>query len=55
MRPVCLLMISTLYTTLRYTLIKDKLADLIETKLNREGSPYLACNNRNSIFTLEKP
>ena len=46
---------STLYTTLPHTLIKDKLIDLIERTFNREGSPYLACNDRNACFTLEKP
>ena len=44
---------STLYTTLRHNLIKDKLIDLIERTFNREGSSYLACNNRNTFFTLE--
>ena len=42
---------STLYTTLPHNLIKDKLIDLIE----REGSPYLACYDRNAFFTSEKP
>ena len=56
MRPFCLLMIlSTLYTTLTHNLIKDKLIDLIERTFNREGSSYLACNNRNTFFTLENP
>ena len=55
-RPVCLLMISsTLYTTLPHNLIKDKLIDLIERTFNRDGSPYLACNDRNAPFTSEKP
>ena len=44
---------STLYTTLPYNLIKDKLIGLIERTFNRVGSPYLACNNK--IFTSEKP
>ena len=35
---------STLYTTLPHNLIKDKLIDLIERTFQREGSPYLACN-----------
>ena len=39
---------STLYTTVPHNLIKDKLIDLIERAFNREGSPYLACNDRNS-------
>ena len=46
---------STLYTTLPHNLIKDKLIDLIERTFQREGSPYLACNDRNSFFTLENP
>ena len=55
MRPVCLLMIfSTLYTTLPHNLIKDKLIDLIERTFLREGSPYLACNDRNTFLTSEK-
>ena len=56
MRPVCLLMIfSTLYTTLLHNLIKDKLIDFIERTFQRlpEGSPYLACNDRNA-FLLQK-
>ena len=46
---------STLYTTLPHNLIKDKLIDLIERTFQREGSPYLACNDRNAVFTSEKP
>ena len=41
---------STLYTTLPHNLIKDKLIDLIERTFQREGSPYLACNDRNAYF-----
>ena len=44
---------STPYTTLPQDLIKDKLIDLIERTFNREGSPYLACNDRNALFTSE--
>ena len=56
MRPVFLLMIfSTLYTTLPHYLIKDKLTDLIERTFQREGSPNIACNDRNAFFTSEKP
>ena len=56
MRPVCLLMIfSTLYTTLPHNLITDKLIDLTERTFQKEGSPYLACNDRNAFFTSEKP
>ena len=54
MRPACLHMIfSTLYTTLPHNLIKGKLIDLIEGTINREGPPYLACNDRNA-FLLRK-
>ena len=44
---------STLYTTLPHNLIKVKRIDLIERIFNREGSPYLACNDRNA-FLLRK-
>ena len=54
MRPVCLLMIFTIfYTTLPHNLIKDKLIDLNERTFQRESSPYLACNDRNA-FLLQK-
>ena len=46
---------STLYTTLPHNLMKDKLIDLIESTFQREGSPYLACSDRNAFFTSEKP
>ena len=46
---------STLYTTLPHNLIQDKLIDLIERTFQREGSPYLACNDRDVFFTSEKP
>ena len=45
---------STLYTTLPPTLIEVKLIDLIERTFQEEGSPYLACNDRNAFFTSEK-
>ena len=44
---------STLYTTLPPNLTKDKLIDLIERTFQREGSPHLACNDRNA-FLLRK-
>ena len=44
---------STLYTNLPHILIKDKLIDLIERTFQREGSPYLACNDINAFFTSE--
>ena len=46
---------STLCTTLPHNIIKYKLIDLIEGTFKRKGSPYLACNDRNAFFTLEKP
>ena len=42
---------STLYTTLPHNLIKEKLIDLIEWTFKREGSPYIACNERQAFFT----
>ena len=47
--------LSTLYTTLPHNLIKDKLTELIEQTFNREGSLYLACNDKNAFFTSEQP
>ena len=44
---------STLYTNLPHRLIKDKLIDLIERTSNREGSSYIACNDRNA-FSIVK-
>ena len=43
---------STLYTTLPHNLIKEKLTELIEQTFNREGSLYLACNDKNAFFLL---
>ena len=43
--------ISTLYTTLPHNLIKEKLINLIEWNFKREGSPYIACNERQAFFT----
>ena len=40
---------STLYTTLPHNVIKD----LIEWSFEREGFPYLGCNERNAFFTSE--
>ena len=45
----------TLYTTLPHYLFNDKLNDLIERTFYREGSPYLARNDRNALFTSVKP
>ena len=44
---------STLYTTLLHNLIKDILVDLIEKKIQREGSLYTACNDRHALFTSD--
>ena len=44
---------STLYTTLPHHLIKEKLINLIERTFKREGSPYIACNERQASFTSE--
>ena len=44
---------STLYTTLPHNLIKDKLVDLIERTFQREGSLYIACNDRNAFFSSD--
>ena len=46
---------STLYTTLPHNLIKEKLTEFIEQTFNREGSLYLACNDKNAFFTFEQP
>ena len=45
---------STLYTTLPHNLIKEKLTELIEHTVNREGSIYLACNDKNAFFYFYK-
>ena len=42
---------STLYTTLPHNPSKDKLVDLIEITFQREGSLYIACNDKNAFFT----
>ena len=44
---------STLYTTLPHNLIKDKLVDLIERTFQREGSLYIAYNDKNAFFTSD--
>ena len=44
---------STLFTTLPHNLIKEKLINLIEWTFKREGSPYIACNERQAFFTSE--
>ena len=42
---------STLYTTVPYNLIKEKLIKLIEWIYKTEGSPYIACNEKQAYFT----
>ena len=42
----------TLYTTLPHNLIKNKLTELIEQTFNREGSLYLACNDKMPFLLL---
>ena len=37
-----------------HNLIKEKLTELIEQTFNREGSLYLACNDKNAFFTSEQ-
>ena len=49
MQPVCLHMI------LPYNLIQEKRINLIERTFTREGSSYLAYNDRNTFFTFENP
>ena len=44
---------STLYTTLPHNLIKEKLINLFEWTFKKEGSPYIACNERQAFFTSE--
>ena len=46
---------STLFTTLPHNLIKEKLTELIEQRFNREGSLYLACNDKKFLFTSKQP
>ena len=42
---------STLFTTLPHNLIKERRINLIEWTFKREGSPYIACNERQAFFT----
>ena len=42
---------STLYITLPHNLVKEILVNLTEWTFNREGSPYIACNDRQAFFT----
>ena len=36
-------------------LIEEKLTELIEQTLNKNGSLYLACNEKRAFFTSEQP
>ena len=42
---------ATSLATYDFTLIKEKLINLIEWTFKREGSPYIACNERQAFFT----
>ena len=44
---------STWYSTLPHNLIKDKLVGLIEKTSHREGSLYVAWNDKNAFFTSD--
>ena len=48
-------MISPLSTTLPQNLIKEKLTAFIEQTFNKEGSLYLAANEKHIFFTSEQP
>ena len=43
---------STLYSTVPHNLVKEKLKELIEQTFNREGSLYLACNDKMPCLLL---
>ena len=54
MRPVCLHTIFLHYITpFPHNHIKDKLVDLIKRNFQREGSLYIAYNDRNAFFTSD--
>ena len=38
-----------------HNLIKEKLTELIKQTFNREGSLYLACNDKIALFTSKQP
>ena len=42
-------------TEVQWDNIRKKLTELIEQTFNREGSLYLACNDKNAFFTSEQP
>ena len=45
--------LSSLYTTLPHNLIMNKLVDLIDRIFQREGSLYIACNDRHAFFASD--
>ena len=47
---MCTYDFSNLYNTLLHNLIKEKLTELIEKIINREGFLYLACNENNAFL-----
>ena len=47
-------LLSILYCLVDIPLIKEKLTELIEQTFNREGSLYLACNEKRAFFTSEQ-
>ena len=51
---LCIYGFSTLYASLSNNLIKGKRIDHIERTSDGEGSPYLACNDKNALFYLGK-
>ena len=54
MHPVCLHTVFQHYILpCPANLFKDKLVDLIERTFQREGSLYIACNDRNAFFTSD--
>ena len=46
----CSVILNYYPTYLPHNLIKDKLMDLIERTFQKEGSLYIACNDRNAFF-----
>ena len=55
MRPVCLHTYDFLHYILPcpHNLIKYEFVDLIERTFQRDGSLYIACNDRNAFFTSD--
>ena len=49
------MMIMSDYHQISFSGKKEKLTELIEQTFNREGSLYLACNDKNAFFTFEQP